>query len=84
MSTVRRGDTFTHNSVLDPDWTPGPGQTYRRNSPHALMVVTAIRQGTVYFRYAHYRNVSGWCTDLATFEARYSAQCIESRKEAHS
>jgi hypothetical protein len=42
---------FEHHSMLDPDWRPAPGQTWRKDAPKALCKVTCIRGGRVHFRY---------------------------------
>jgi len=49
MSTIHW--VFEHDKMLDPDWTPEPGQTYRDDCPKARCQVTSIRAGVVYFRY---------------------------------
>lgn len=51
QALVKRGTEFTHPSMLDPDWMPGPGQRYA-DAPKARCVVTTVRRGTVWFRYA--------------------------------
>ena len=43
------GTIFRHARLLDPDWTPGPGERYA-DAPHAVCRVTATRGGRVYYR----------------------------------
>lgn len=48
---VKRGMVFTHWSMLDPDWQPGPGQSHR-DAPKATMRVTRVTTYAVYYGYA--------------------------------
>lgn len=48
----RRGFRFTHRTLLDTQWKPGPGQTWRKDAPLAECVVTSVRGESVYFTYA--------------------------------
>jgi len=47
---IRKGFSFTHESLLDPDWEPKDGQTYR-DCPNAKCIVTYTTQGTIFFGY---------------------------------
>ena len=48
---IRKGFTFTHESLLDPDWEPKSGQTYRDDCPNAKCLVTYTTRGTIFFGY---------------------------------
>lgn len=52
MQTRRfvRGDTFTHPTMLDTSWKPGPGQKYA-DGPKAQCRVTRTRGESVYYAY---------------------------------
>ena len=65
----RPAGTFTHASMIDPTWTPGPGQRYA-DGPKARMRVTRATRDTVWFGYAA-SDSGGFRLDRATFEARY-------------
>ena len=72
----RRGDTFTHLSSLDLNWTPGPGQKWA-DAPLARMRVTAVRQGRVFYGYAEPTDRTGYGSSweaLDQFMARYGDQ----------
>lgn len=58
--TITVGTEFTHAYMLNPDWRPGPGQTYAQNCPYARCVVTAVRNGAVYYGYVGQRHGSWW------------------------
>ena len=47
------GQEFTHKYFFDPDWRPGPGQTYRQHAPKARMVVTRVSTHSVWYQYAN-------------------------------
>jgi hypothetical protein len=61
--------TFTHLSILDPDWQPGPGQKYR-DAPKALCRVFYTTKTTVWLGYADSKR-SSWRMDRPVFEERY-------------
>jgi len=42
------GDVFTHPTMLDTDWTPGPGQKYK-DGPNAKCKVTRVANGVLYY-----------------------------------
>lgn len=69
------GQRFTHRTFLDPTWRPGPGQTHKRDAPHAQMVVTRVKMYTVFYRYAQqtHRQASRpvWAMDAAQFDWLY-------------
>lgn len=65
---VRPGYEFTHQTVLDPSWQPGPGQRYA-DAPKARMVVTRATRTTVWFGFTAHRGVQR--LDRQVFEARY-------------
>lgn len=46
---IAKGFQFTHSTMLDTSWRPGPGEKYS-DVPHAVMVVTKVTRDTVYFR----------------------------------
>ena len=50
MSRPRRGDVFTHNTVIEPRWRPDRTQTWSQ-APKARMRVTDIRDGFVHYTY---------------------------------
>jgi len=47
---IRKGFTFTHASLLDPDWEPKGDQTYL-DCPKAKCIVTYTTRGTIFFGY---------------------------------
>lgn len=63
------GFGFTHESRLDPDWVPGPGQKYA-DAPKLRMRVTRVTAGGVYFKAATGTDRSVFL-NRPTFEARY-------------
>lgn len=67
--TAKRGDRFTHLSILDPDWEPAPGEKYA-DAPKATMVVTRTTKESVWFSYADEPGVPRHM-DRKTFEERY-------------
>jgi hypothetical protein len=66
------GTTFVHRHKLDPTWTPGPGQRYRHDAPHAECVVTATRGDTVYYGYANTEPRGRFSMTLANWEEHYT------------
>jgi hypothetical protein len=68
MATVKAGMTFTHDRIVDPDWTPGPGQKWA-DAPRARMVVTRVAKGSVFFSYADGSN--RWVMPRGVFTDRY-------------
>jgi hypothetical protein len=59
---VKRGQVFEHASFWDPDWQPGPGQTFVGDAPPAVMVITATRRNLVYYRFVGGRGGKCSCT----------------------
>lgn len=51
FTALKRGYVFTHDSFLDRDWKPGPGQKYV-DGPKAEMVVVRVTTTTVWYGYA--------------------------------
>ena len=51
MTTPKRGDTFTHNKIIEPRWKPDRTQVWS-DAPKAQMKVTDIRGGFVHYTYA--------------------------------
>lgn len=47
---VRAGFRFVHPSILDPNWTPGPGQKYA-DAPRATMRITRRSGQSIWFGY---------------------------------
>lgn len=47
----KRGDEFVHQSILEPTWTPCPGQKYG-DTPKARVRVTSVQGAQVWFTYA--------------------------------
>lgn len=65
--------TFTHLRTLDPNWVPGPGQTYRANCPKAVCRVTRMTTTTVYYRYATSSGTRAqFSMDRATWDRDYA------------
>lgn len=48
---IKKGYTWRHKHYLEPDWTPGPDQKWR-DGPKALMRVTSVIRGLVYYTFA--------------------------------
>lgn len=71
MPTVKRGFTFTHDSIIDPTWKPAPGQRYA-DAPKARMIVTRATTETVWYGYAEAPHVTGWRMPRDRFEARFN------------
>jgi hypothetical protein len=71
MSDSLVGKLFQHQSILDPDWKPAPGQKYA-DAPKAIMIVTRVFHGSVYFKYASQRDSAPFLfLDLPNFIDRY-------------
>jgi hypothetical protein len=66
---VTKGDTFTHKTKIHPDYRPAPGQTWR-GGPKAECVVTAVRNGAVYYAYAGETRGMAYMT-IERYEAQY-------------
>ena len=62
---IRVGTTFDHQHLIDPNWRPGPGETYV-DAPRARCEVSAVRKGAVYFRYVGTTGAFRW-VDIKTF-----------------
>lgn len=69
---MKRGDEFTHESILDPEWKPGPEQKHS-DAPKARMVITQVTSMTVYYTFVGGTRGTRWL-DRDAFEQRYGAQ----------
>jgi hypothetical protein len=67
---VKRGYIFTHDQVLDENWTPDDGQEYD-DGPRALMVVTRATLHTVWYKPVGRRGRAACAMDRAEFESRF-------------
>jgi hypothetical protein len=71
MPRLVPGFRFTHRTLLDLSWTPGPGQKYA-DAPKAACTVTRVTAGMVWYGYTKAgRSVGGFCSDRAAFERNY-------------
>lgn len=72
---IRVGDSFVHDSYIDPDWTPEPGQKWA-DGPKARMLVTKVTSLTVWYASTPRRNAKGRIRakmPRSVFEARYGS-----------
>jgi hypothetical protein len=68
------GVTFTHHSIIEPDWKPAPGQTYTRDAPKARCKITSVRRGYVYWTYVMQPAGARLIMSLETWQRLYADQ----------
>lgn len=77
----RVGKEFTHDKFLQPGWKPEPGQTYKRDSPKARMVVTRVKMHYVFYGYANptheQTSRGGHMLERGEFVRRFPEACEE-------
>jgi hypothetical protein len=67
---TKRGYRFTHDRIVDENWTPANGQRYD-DGPKARMIVTRANEHTVWYRQEG-RTAKAECSlDRAEFESRF-------------
>lgn len=71
---VTRGQQFTHHRFIDPTWRQ-PNGVSAREAPKARMVITAVRQGTVYYGYAG-QTRGAWHMPVTDFLDEYGDQVL--------
>jgi hypothetical protein len=67
---VRRGYIFTHDQLIDENWTPGDGEGYA-DAPKARMVVTRATLHTVWYKPIGRHGRAACAMDRGEFESRF-------------
>lgn len=73
---IEVGRAFVHDSYIEPDWKPEPGQKYS-DGPKAEMLITRVTSLTVWYASKPRRNSKGRIRakmPRTVFEARYGPQ----------